>query len=669
MGHEEFIAGYEERIKDIKSEFEAYKSLEKQDLSEGKSKFLHNMDYENKKNKYVQALEDIQRFVISNQVFFDVTKVSSILGCPSKELLHDERIFHRLWVGGQIPEDTKESIRQWHEAAKFVKRESSVIYESYLWVWNKAQIINDSAFELCENDEDYTIGYYHIGSAKEIVKSIYVMSAKNSFVDLEMMQELIDKKFYNYLSDYYRDVFLYLFGGIYMDIDTIPHRFASVYLSKPEVPNYYEYKISPTTGTEIKTLISWANIWQFEGGVQIAKRGNPAVKAIVDEMNLRLKKISRPIKGIAHDPSDKDMKTSLQLYDATYVVWASDLRKTYIPLDELAKEHSTLLVRKTERVLLGLTGFRLEYDPTTNSSMPLTPEEKWHHDNTIDNLNQRNWRLDNPLDLADFASIIYADEVPRLGYNLQVRAENSKFNYYAFATDDNNLHRVNDLFGRYLLYVNRAKMAKPNFWVTTKAKKSTEELVLYLYQGKTLTNVQKDRMAFLLLETSYLEYCSIGNKLHLHKVALQRIQNIDQNIDFCWAIFINSEMIGFYIAGVVSELKKINFTSYYRDEVKHLDEAYDAFVEKNIKLEDYFLSSLAIEQKYRGLGYFKFMFAQNIKQAKQCNCKRIVLTVWEKGEALQLYLKIGFKFVDTFDYAYNLFYERLYLLEYALTED
>lgn len=666
IGQKEFIAEYESKLKEIKNKFRAYKCLEKDSLTESSNKFLLNMDYENKKSKYMQAIEELQRFVQDYFDYFDLTKVSSMFGFPSRELEPEERVFHRLWVGGNIPEDTKESIRQWGEACIFVQKESSVTYKSYLWVWDKAQIINDPAFELAENNEDYTIGYYHITNAKQIVKSIRVMSEKNSaFIDLEMMKELVYKRFYNYLSDYYRDVFLYLFGGIYMDIDTIPHRYASVFLTKPEVPDYYDYTVPLTTGEERKNQISWLNIWQFEGGVQIAKKGNSAIKAIVEEMNRRLKTITRPLSAVSHS-TDKDMKLSLQLYEATYVVWASDLRITFMPLDELTITHSVLLSRKTERVLLGLSGFRLDFDPTTNSSMPFSNEEKWHHDNTIEKLNQLDWYLDNPLELADCARIMYVEECPRFGYNLQVRSENSKYNYYAFATNDSNLHRVNDLFGRFILYANRARMTKPNFWLETKGKKLAETAV-YLCPGSSLNDNQKNRLAFLLLETSYLEYCSVGNKLQLQKIPLQRVQNIDQNIDFCQAILNhNQQLIGFFIAGMVGEMKKVKFTSYYRDEVKPLDEAYDAFVVKSVRDEDYFLSSLAIEPKFRGQGYFKFMFEQVLLQAKKAGSNRIVLTVWEESEAVEIYLKMGFEFVDTFDYPFSLFFEKLYLMEYHI---
>lgn len=668
MSQDRFLSEYEEKINELKDHFRAYKSLERETNLAGSGKFLHHTNYEFRKNAYVTALEDLQRFVHVHRELFDATKVSSLLGCPSKELNPEERIFHRIWVGGRIPEDTKESIRQWEDCLAYLNREAAINYRSYLWVWNREQVITDPSFEAIQDNTSDILGYYNLGNARLIVRSIQAMSRQNAIVDLEMMEELVKKRFYNYLSDYYRDVLLYLFGGIYMDIDTIPHRYASIYLAKPEVPDFHEYRKANSMGGEIEANISWVNIWKFEGGVQIAKRNNPAVKAIVEEMNRRLKAISRPLKGMAHDLSDKDLQTSLMLYRATYEVWAADLGVSFMPLDKICRNNSVFLIRKTERVILGLDGFRLEYDPTTKSSMPLNPEEKWHRERTLSALKELNWNLPDPLGLADHSRILYADETPRLGYNLQLRAKNPKFNFYAFATDDKDLHRVNDMFGRYLLYSNRERIAKSHFWIEIKAAVPPESVVC-LVEGKDLSEAQKDRLAFLLLETSYLEYCSVGNKANLHKIPLQRKQNIDQNIDFCKAMLDGSgKLLGFYIGGRFDELLKVEFKSYYRDEVKPLDDAYDRFVATRVRADDYFLSSTAVEPKCRGQGHFRFMFESMLAEARRTGCKRIVLTVWENSAAVDLYVRMGFRQVDIFQYPFDLFFENLLLMELTLSE-
>ena len=59
------------------------------------------------------------------------------------------------------------------------------------------------------------------------------------------------------------------------------------------------------------------------------------------------------------------------------------------------------------------------------------------------------------------------------------------------------------------------------------------------------------------------------------------------------------------------------------------------------------------------------MFDEIVKSARQRQCGRIMLTVWESNKAMDLYLKKGFRVVDTFDYAYNVFYDKLHMLEYT----
>lgn len=100
--------------------------------------------------------------------------------------------------------------------------------------------------------------------------------------------------------------------------------------------------------------------------------------------------------------------------------------------------------------------------------------------------------------------------------------------------------------------------------------------------------------------------------------------------------------------------------------MKDMDAAYDAFITKNTQDNDYFVGSLAIDKKFRGLKYFNAMFNQIVKQARESGAQRIVLTVWESSPALALYLKKGFRKIgDSFDYAYPIFFDKLYMLEYT----
>ncbi|OHV98747.1 hypothetical protein AKG95_06015 [Janthinobacterium lividum] len=92
----------------------------------------------------------------------------------------------------------------------------------------------------------------------------------------------------------------------------------------------------------------------------------------------------------------------------------------------------------------------------------------------------------------------------------------------------------------------------------------------------------------------------------------------------------------------MAEFQACGAVSYYRDDMKALDDAYDAFVLAHARADDCFVSSLAIDEKYRGQGLFRQMFHEIRDLASRKGCARISLTVWEKSEALQVYLHRGF---------------------------
>ena len=188
---------------------------------------------------------------------------------------------------------------------------------------------------------------------------------------------------------------------------------------------------------------------------------------------------------------------------------------------------------------------------------------------------------------------------------------------------------------------------------------------LKLVAGELLGEETKNRMAKLLFATSYLEYCSFGNKLNLQFVELQRRQNIDPYLAHIHGLHDeDGRFIGFFTAATMAEFQACAAVSYYRDDMKALDDAYDAFVLAHARADDCFVSSLAIDEKYRGQGLFRQMFHEIRDLAGRKGCARITLTVWEKSEALQVYLHKGFRSVGTFDYAYSLFYDRLHFLVY-----
>ncbi|SHH56392.1 N-acetyltransferase [Massilia sp. CF038] len=185
--------------------------------------------------------------------------------------------------------------------------------------------------------------------------------------------------------------------------------------------------------------------------------------------------------------------------------------------------------------------------------------------------------------------------------------------------------------------------------------------------GAQVANDHLDRMAALLFETSYLQYCSIANKLRLPFQQLQRRQNIDPYLGQVRAMFDGADnFTGFFSAATLAEFAQVAAPSHYRDEMKAMDDAYDAFLAQHTLPSDFLVASLAIEARYRGAGLFKAMLAEIAREARVRGCRRIVLTVWEQSEALPMYLAKGFTSCATFDYAWELFFDRLHFMAYDL---
>lgn len=182
-----------------------------------------------------------------------------------------------------------------------------------------------------------------------------------------------------------------------------------------------------------------------------------------------------------------------------------------------------------------------------------------------------------------------------------------------------------------------------------------------------MLDADKTRMAALLFSTSHLEYCSFSNKLNLPLVPLQRRQNIDPYLAQITGLFDDQKnFTGFFTAATLTEFSSVEAVSYYRDEMKAMDAAYDEFIGQHATADDFMVASLAVEERHRGKGIFNCML-QEIKRMARCKgSKRIVLTVWEQNDALHIYLKKGFRVGATFDYAQALFFEKLHLLQYDL---
>lgn len=190
---------------------------------------------------------------------------------------------------------------------------------------------------------------------------------------------------------------------------------------------------------------------------------------------------------------------------------------------------------------------------------------------------------------------------------------------------------------------------------------------IHFIPGSATSAAHRTRMASLLFATSYLEYCSYANKLGLPLVALQQRQNIDPYLAHIEAMLdAQGHFTGFYNAATMTDYGALSVVSHYRDEMRSMDADYDAFIDAHARADDLFVASLAIEEGYRGQGLFHALFDRLRALAQEKNSPRIVLAVWEQGDALPIYLKQGFVSLGRYDGAYPVFFDRLHFLAYDL---
>ena len=178
---------------------------------------------------------------------------------------------------------------------------------------------------------------------------------------------------------------------------------------------------------------------------------------------------------------------------------------------------------------------------------------------------------------------------------------------------------------------------------------------------------ERRRMATLLFSTSYLEYCSVANKLGMPCVQLQQRLNIEPFLAHIRVLAdATKRFAGFYTAATMAQFAAVETDRPYRDEMQALDDAYEAFVAAHTRADDYFVASLAIEPRDRGRGLFHQAFDDLVARAHQAGSPRVVLAVWESNAALALYRRKGMGTLARFDTAWPLFFDRLQLLALPL---
>jgi GNAT superfamily N-acetyltransferase len=180
--------------------------------------------------------------------------------------------------------------------------------------------------------------------------------------------------------------------------------------------------------------------------------------------------------------------------------------------------------------------------------------------------------------------------------------------------------------------------------------------------GTAVAGADLDRMAGLLFETSYLEYCSVANRLGLPPRQLQRRQNIDPWLERIVALYEGTRLAGFYNAATLAQYAATPAINHYRDEVQAMDAAYDAFVARYVGADELFVGSLAIEPSRRSRGLLDVLLADVERTALAQGCAAVCLTVWQSSAALPMYQRRGFTLRGTFDDAYPLFFDRLHCM-------
>ena len=417
--------------------------------------------------RHDEQVAELRQRVRAGFAAFDAGAVSSLVAFPAQSLTADESVLHRIWIGGPPPAPVREAIRQWGVALELTRRTVGRHYRSMLWAWDERQFAGDARFERRAGTGAYVIGRYrlgeHPGEALVDVGSLATLLHDFAAGHAALLGELHAKGYYVNLSDIARQLVLKVFGGIYMDADTIPWRTATVFLARPEVPDYLGVAGDHVAGRS-RPHVSWLNAFEDENGFLVSKKDNSALDQIIVETGLMLA-------GLHGSVPTRDRRSpaaaefAARLHGATYGAWRSHLGRSLLAYDKVARSHCVLQGDTPERRPIGLHGMRLVVDWLTQQPVPLSPNEQASYAHCVEALARTGWRLEAPTALEDVASICYADEVPRLAYAPQLRTPVGNLHYYSFLSRDENLDRVNALFGAWMIARNAECVRDPDWWV------------------------------------------------------------------------------------------------------------------------------------------------------------------------------------------------------------
>lgn len=624
-------------------------------------------DIEGIKKDFDVKLDKLRRFVRSFSERLNTKMCSSVFAIPTAKLDSDEMLIHRIWLGGALQRKSRCAIKQWEEALKRIPGHS---YNNILWVWDKEQFLNDKSFVSTGGDGLTTIGSYKLDGVDLHVNSLKILTKNYVKENQDILFRLNENGYYSSLSDYFRILILIRYGGIYMDCDTIPYKLAAQFLANPEIPSYQ------VSGKEEKVFVNWMNLFLDETGFVVTKKENENLSKLFEEVNENYRELPSVFHGYSK-------KMEVLIFDKFYSAWKKHFNCTFIDHGGMMSNYGVFFDGKKEKVVAGVEGMRLVLDIISNITLPLTSGEKISYKKCISNMNRISWKLENPSDFPKYVDMLYLEEYPRMAYAPQLRSDKDHYHFYNVLSEDENLDKVNQIFEEYLIDLNMVALGKQGYWKDCGNLLVVDEgescgdcergsrLVAYpelnFVEGKFISDRDKNKMANLLFQTSYLEYCSVKNTLGLGMVELQRKQNIDPYTNFLHGIYDQARYLsGFVISGSCEQFEMLKVDSYYREEIRELDRRYDEFLLQHFSRSTYFAASTVIVEKCRGNAIKIQIFEKMKSLAKREGCNRLILTVYEKNRALKLYQKLGFRIIDTFDYSYEFFFDRVKLLELEL---
>jgi len=168
-----------------------------------------------------------------------------------------------------------------------------------------------------------------------------------------------------------------------------------------------------------------------------------------------------------------------------------------------------------------------------------------------------------------------------------------------------------------------------------------------------------DQIAPLLMETGYYDIAAVNNKLNLPAAEFYKIQTLLPYLKYTSVLISTEAAAGEEFAGYCITLTKAhieevekNAPYWFADDpaLERIWEQIDQFYLDNSN-EHIIAYSAAIHPNYRGKGLYRVIHQYRQTMAKQYDCSKIVLIVWQQksSKAYQIHQHYGYKYVGEID--------------------